>query len=43
MAVVGRVNRTKFRNQVLNPLLAGGLIKMTIPNKPKSPLQDCTA
>ncbi len=39
MAVVGRVNRTKFRNQVLNPLLAGGLIEMTIPNKPKSPLQ----
>ena len=39
MAVVGRVNRTKFRDQVLNPLLAKGLIEMTVPEKPKSRLQ----
>ena len=36
MADAGRVNRTKFRDQVLNPLLAEGLIEMTIPEKPRS-------
>ncbi len=39
MAVVGRVDRTKFRNQILNPLIEKGLIEMTIPNKPNSRLQ----
>lgn len=39
MAVVGRADRTKFRNQILNPLIWGGLIEMTIPNKPNSRLQ----
>lgn len=39
MAVVGRSNRTKFRDQVLNPLLESGLIEMTIPDKPTSSKQ----
>ncbi len=39
MAVVGRKNRTKFRDQVINPLLASDFLRMTIPTKPKSRLQ----
>ena len=39
MAVSGRTNRTKFRNQVLNPLIETGLIEMTIPDKPTSSRQ----
>ncbi len=36
MEISGRINRTKFRNQVLRPLLEGKLVEMTIPNKPTS-------
>ena len=36
MMVAGRKNRTKFRNQVLRPLLDAGWIEMTIPDKPTS-------
>ena len=39
MEVAGRANRTKFRDQVLRPLLDAGLIEMTIPDKPRSPKQ----
>jgi len=39
MAFVGRSNRTKFREQVLAPLLALGLIEMTTPDKPNSSKQ----
>ena len=39
MAITGRSNRTKFRNQVLAPLLAGGLLELTIPDKPCSSKQ----
>ncbi len=39
MEVVGRSNRTKFRDQVLKPLLAAGWIEMTIPDKPTSSKQ----
>jgi predicted HTH transcriptional regulator len=39
MALVSRSNRTKFRDQVVKPLLEEGLIEMTIPSKPTSRLQ----
>ena len=39
MIIVGRSDRTKFRHQVLNPLITAGLIAMTIPDKPTSSLQ----
>ncbi len=39
MIIVGRSDRTKFRHQVLNPLIIAGLIEMTIPDKPRSSLQ----
>lgn len=39
MVAAGRTNRTKFRAQVVNPLLAHGLLQMTIPDKPTSCLQ----
>ncbi|MYA05873.1 MAG: transcriptional regulator [Caldilineaceae bacterium SB0664_bin_22] len=39
MQVVGRINRTKFRNQVLKPLMEAGWLEMTIPDKPRSSKQ----
>lgn len=39
MELTGRSDRTKFRNQVLGPLLIEGLIELTIPEKPRSPNQ----
>ena len=39
MAVTGRSDRTKFRHQVLNPLIDIGLVEMIIPNKPRSSKQ----
>jgi ATP-dependent DNA helicase RecG len=39
MTVSGRSDRTKFRNQVLNPLIDAGLVEMTIPEKPRSSKQ----
>ncbi len=39
MGIIRRANRTKFRNQVLAPLMAAGLVEMTIPDKPKSSKQ----
>jgi len=39
MATSGRSDRTKFRQQVINPLIADGLIEMTISDKPRSSLQ----
>ncbi len=39
MTITGRTDRTKFRNQVLNPLMNSGLIEMTIPDKPRSSKQ----
>ena len=39
MAVIDRKDRTKFRHQVLNPLLEEGLVAMTIPDKPRSSKQ----
>ena len=39
MEMTGRSDRTKFRNQVLKPLLKAGLIEMTVPEKPNSSKQ----
>jgi ATP-dependent DNA helicase RecG len=39
MVIAGRINRTKFRDQVLNPLIEMGLIEMTILAKPTSSKQ----
>jgi ATP-dependent DNA helicase RecG len=39
MMIEGRSDRTKFRNQVLNPLLEEKLLEMTIPDKPRSSKQ----
>ena len=39
MALAGRTNRTKFRDQVLNPLIEAGFIEMTVPDKPRSSKQ----
>jgi len=36
MEIVKRTNRTKFRDQVLKPLLAEEFVEMTIPDKPRS-------
>jgi ATP-dependent DNA helicase RecG len=39
MQVVQRTDRTKFRQQILNPLIKAGLVEMTVPDKPNSRLQ----
>ena len=39
MTSVSRKDRTKFRNQVLKPLLDAGWLEMTIPDKPTSSKQ----
>ncbi len=39
MILLERTNRTKFRDQVLKPLLEADLIEMTIPDKPRSSKQ----
>jgi ATP-dependent DNA helicase RecG len=39
MAPSGRTNRTKFRAQIVAPLIDAGLLEMTVPGKPKSPNQ----
>jgi len=39
MEIAGRSDRTKFRNQVLMPLLEEQLLEMTVPDKPTSSKQ----
>ena len=39
MGPSGRTDRTKFRDQVVAPLLEAGLLEMTIPEKPRSSKQ----
>lgn len=39
MLTAGRSDRTKFRNQLLRPLLEGGILEMTVPEKPNSRFQ----
>lgn len=36
----GRADRTKFRGQVVRPLLEAGLLEMTVPDKPRSSRQE---
>lgn len=39
MELCRRTNRTKFRDDLLRPLLDAGLLEMTVPEKPQSPRQ----
>ena len=39
MVVLGKHDRTKFRNQVIKPLLESGWLEMTVPAKPRSSRQ----
>lgn len=39
MAIAERSDRTKFRNQILKPLLQAGWVAMTLPDKPNSRLE----
>ena len=39
MSAIGRQNRTKFRDGLIRPLIEGGLLAYTIPDKPRSRLQ----
>ncbi|TRZ88415.1 MAG: DUF4062 domain-containing protein [Methanosarcinales archaeon] len=39
LEIAGRTDRTKFRNQVLNPLIEADLLEMTVPDKPRSSKQ----
>jgi ATP-dependent DNA helicase RecG len=39
MVPSGRTDRTKFRDQVLAPLVRAGLLEPTVPDKPQSPRQ----
>ena len=42
MKHIGRTNRTKFRDQILNPLVDKGFLERTIPDKPSSSKQSYT-
>lgn len=39
MTIAGRSDRTKFRNQVLKPMMEAELVEMTVPDKPSSRFQ----
>lgn len=39
MAVAKRSDRTKFRHEVIQPLMDQGLLEMTLPDKPTSSQQ----
>ena len=39
LELCGRSDRTKFRDQVIRPLLDAGLLEMTVPDKPRSSKQ----
>jgi ATP-dependent DNA helicase RecG len=39
MEVVNQTNRSRFKKNIINPLLVAGVLSMTIPDKPNSPLQ----
>jgi ATP-dependent DNA helicase RecG len=40
MVIAGRTSRTKFRDQVLKPLLKARWLEMTFPGKPRSSKQN---
>ena len=37
--ILGRSNKTKFKQDILNPLIKYGFLELTIPEKPRSPNQ----
>lgn len=39
MKLAGHTNRTRFRLQVIRPLIDAGLLELTIPDKPQSSKQ----
>lgn len=39
MKILKRTHKTRFKNDILNPLLEHGFFERTIPEKPKSPKQ----
>lgn len=39
MKLINWTDRTKFRNKYINPLIAEGVLEMTVPDKPNSRLQ----
>lgn len=39
MKILNRTHKTRFKNDILNPLLACDFFERTIPEKPKSPKQ----
>ncbi|MDP2901968.1 MAG: hypothetical protein Q8N96_02505, partial [Methylovulum sp.] len=39
MSVLNRTDRTKFKDQILNPLIKAGWVEPTIPDKPTSSKQ----
>ena len=39
MKILNRTNKSKFKNTIINPLVENGFLKLTDPNKPKSPTQ----
>jgi len=39
MLACKKTNRTRFRNDIINPLIENGLLEMTIPQKQQSSLQ----
>ncbi len=39
MKILNRTHKTRFKNDILNPLIDCGFFERTIPEKPKSPKQ----
>ena len=39
MEILKRTNKSKFKNTIINPLVENGFLKLTNPDKPKSPTQ----
>lgn len=39
MKILGRSNKTKFKQNILTPLVESGFFELTVPDKPRSPKQ----